>query len=70
MATFTAVWSSKAENVRKKCPDQIHISLVDDCDRNQELRPGIVVEPGDSDGVFHAPQNLEKGGHGISPCTV
>jgi hypothetical protein len=23
-----------------------------------------------SDGVFHAPQNLEKGGHGISPCTM
>jgi hypothetical protein len=20
--------------------------------------------------VFHAPQNLEKGGHGISPCTM
>jgi hypothetical protein len=24
----------------------------------------------ESDGVFHAPQNLEKGGHGISPCTM
>jgi hypothetical protein len=23
-----------------------------------------------SDGVFHAPQNLEKGGHGISPGTM
>jgi hypothetical protein len=23
-----------------------------------------------SDGVFHAPQNLEKGGHGVSPCTM
>jgi hypothetical protein len=23
-----------------------------------------------SDGVFHAPQNLEKGGHGISPRTM
>jgi len=20
--------------------------------------------------VFHAPQNLEKGGHGVSPCTM
>jgi hypothetical protein len=25
---------------------------------------------GGSDGVFHAPQNLEKGGHGISPRTM
>jgi hypothetical protein len=25
---------------------------------------------GGSDGVFHAPQNLEKGGHGVSPCTM
>jgi hypothetical protein len=25
---------------------------------------------GESDGVFHAPQNLEKGGHGISPRTM
>jgi hypothetical protein len=24
----------------------------------------------ESDGVFHAPQNLEKGGHGISPYTM
>jgi hypothetical protein len=24
----------------------------------------------ESEGVFHAPQNLEKGGHGISPCTM
>jgi hypothetical protein len=23
-----------------------------------------------SEGVFHAPQNLEKGGHGISPRTM
>jgi hypothetical protein len=23
-----------------------------------------------SDSVFHAPQNLEKGGHGVSPCTM
>ena len=25
---------------------------------------------GGSDGVFHAPQNLEKGGQGISPSTM
>jgi len=24
----------------------------------------------ETDGVFHAPQNLEKGGHGVSPCTM
>ena len=26
--------------------------------------------PASSDSVFHAPQNLEKGGHGVSPRTM
>ncbi|PYL68603.1 MAG: hypothetical protein DMF20_00260 [Verrucomicrobia bacterium] len=30
----------------------------------------MVELPGGSDGVFHAPQNLEKGGHGVSPRTM
>jgi len=32
-------------------------------DRGRSARRG-------SDSVFHAPQNLEKGGHGVSPCTM
>src|SRR6266436_955881 len=30
----------------------------------------MVEIPGGSDSVFHAPQNLEKGGHGVSPRTM
>jgi len=30
----------------------------------------MVELPGGSDSVFHAPQNLEKGGHGVSPRTM